>query len=123
MAAIAGLTVSRQVWSALTGYTGDGQYASPSKDTRAACATGAFRRCTKGSEKTGYSPNLRARERASTRPFRAAFAGALRPKIRRPDPMLAVTFDSEPFGHVFEGVDLVGLGYAADDLVCARHRR
>jgi 1,4-alpha-glucan branching enzyme len=106
--------VSSQVWSAVTGYPGDSQYREfHRKDTTSGLRYWRVTSQQKGlGEKEGYSPN-RAAERA--RDHANHFVHVVRQELSSPstdgrDPMLAVTFDSELFGHWwFEGVDWLGL--------------
>ena len=106
--------VSSQVWSAFTGYPGDAQYREfHRKDTTSGLRYWRVTSVHKGlGEKEDYSPD-RAAERA--REHARHFVQVVRDELsgRTPDgrdPLLAVTFDSELFGHWwFEGVDWLGL--------------
>jgi len=106
--------VSSQVWSAFTGYPGDGEYREfHRKDTTSGLRYWRVTSVHKGlGEKEEYSPN-RAAERA--RDHAAHFVQVVRDELSGQsadgrDPLLAVTFDSELFGHWwFEGVDWLGL--------------
>jgi 1,4-alpha-glucan branching enzyme len=106
--------VSSQVWSAVTGYPGDAQYREfHRKDTTSGLRYWRVTSVHKGlGEKEGYSPN-RAAERA--REHANHFVHVVRQELSGRstdgrDPLLAVTFDSELFGHWwFEGVDWLGL--------------
>jgi 1,4-alpha-glucan branching enzyme len=106
--------VSSQVWSAFTGYPGDAQYREfHRKDTTSGLRYWRVTSVHKGlGEKEEYSPD-RAGERA--RDHARHFVDVVRTELsgRTADgrePLLAVTFDSELFGHWwFEGVDWLGL--------------
>jgi 1,4-alpha-glucan branching enzyme len=106
--------VSSQVWSAFTGYPGDGQYREfHRKDTLSGLRYWRVTSVHKGlGEKEEYSP-MRAAERA--RDHARHFVRIVRDELSvrtddGRDPLLAVTFDSELFGHWwFEGVDWLGL--------------
>jgi len=106
--------VSSQVWSAFTGYPGDGQYREfHRKDTTSGLRYWRVTSVHKGlGEKEEYWPN-RAAERA--RDHARHFVEVVRDELSGrsadgSDPLLAVTFDSELFGHWwFEGVDWLGL--------------
>ena len=106
--------VSSQVWSAFTGYPGDAQYREfHRKDTTSGLRYWSVTSVHKGlGEKEEYSPD-RAAERA--RDHARHFVDVVRRELSgRPadgrEPLLAVTFDSELFGHWwFEGVDWLGL--------------
>ena len=106
--------VSSQVWSAFTGYPGDAQYREfHRKDTTSGLRYWRVTSVHKGlGEKEEYSPR-RAAER--TREHASHFVSVVREELSGPradgrDPLLAVTFDSELFGHWwFEGVDWLGL--------------
>jgi 1,4-alpha-glucan branching enzyme len=106
--------VSSQVWSAVTGYPGDAEYREfHRKDTTSGLRYWRVTSVHKGlGEKEGYSPN-RAAERA--RDHANHFVHVVQQELAGRstdgrDPMLAVTFDSELFGHWwFEGVDWLGL--------------
>jgi len=106
--------VSSQVWSAFTGYPGDAQYREfHRKDTTSGLRYWRVTSVHKGlGEKEDYSPD-RAAERA--REHARHFVEVVRNELSGPtadgrDPLLAVTFDSELFGHWwFEGVDWLGL--------------
>jgi 1,4-alpha-glucan branching enzyme len=106
--------VSSQVWSAFTGYPGDAQYREfHRKDTTSGLRYWRVTSVHKGlGEKEDYSPGQaadRAREHARH------FVDVVRDELSGRsadggDPLLAVTFDSELFGHWwFEGVDWLGL--------------
>ena len=106
--------VSGQVWSAFMGYPGDPDYREfHRKDTMSGLRYWRVTSVQKGlGEKEDYSPGRagqRAREHASH------FVQIVRDELSRGntdgrDPLLAVTFDSELFGHWwFEGVDWLGL--------------
>jgi 1,4-alpha-glucan branching enzyme len=107
--------VSGQVWSAFMGYPGDPHYREfHRKDDRSGLRYWRVTSVHKGlSEKEDYSPTSaadRAREHAThfVTEVRRELAEAGGPDGR--DPLLAVTFDSELFGHWwFEGVDWLGL--------------
>src|SRR2546428_1072225 len=95
--------VSSQVWSAFTGYPGDGQYREfHRKDTTSGLRYWRVTSVYKGvGEKEEYSPG-RAAERA--REHARHFVSVVREELsgRRadgPDPLLAVTFDTSLFGH------------------------
>jgi 1,4-alpha-glucan branching enzyme len=106
--------VSSQVWSAFTGYPGDAQYREfHRKDTTSGLRYWSVTSVHKGlGEKEEYSPD-RAAERA--RDHARHFVDVVRRELSGRtadgrDPLLAVTFDSELFGHWwFEGVDWLGL--------------
>ena len=106
--------VSGQVWSAFMGYPGDAQYREfHRKDDQSGLRYWRVTSVHKGlSEKEQYSPG-RAAERA--REHASHFVSVVREELTGPqtdgqDPLLAVTFDSELFGHWwFEGVDWLGL--------------
>jgi len=106
--------VSSQVWSAFTGYPGDAQYREfHRKDTTSGLRYWRVTSVHKGlGEKEEYSPRQaaeRAREHAShfVRVVRQELSAG---RADGRDPLLAVTFDSELFGHWwFEGVDWLGL--------------
>ncbi|TMG53217.1 MAG: DUF1957 domain-containing protein [Chloroflexi bacterium] len=106
--------VSGQVWSAFMGYPGDPQYREfHRKDDRSGLRYWRVTSVHKGlGEKEDYSPG-RAAERA--REHAAHFVSVVRDELSARDvtgrdPLLAVTFDSELFGHWwFEGVDWLGL--------------
>src|SRR5256885_1357054 len=106
--------VSSQVWSAFTGYPGDAQYREfHRKDTTSGLRYWRVTSVHKGlGEKEEYSPS-RAAERA--REHASHFVDVVREELSGRsvdgrDPLLAVTFDSELFGHWwFEGVDWLGL--------------
>jgi len=106
--------VSSQVWSAFTGYPGDAEYREfHRKDTTSGLRYWRVTSVHKGlGEKEEYSPN-RAAERA--RDHARHFVDVVRTELSGRstdgrDPLLAVTFDSELFGHWwFEGVDWLGL--------------
>src|SRR5438094_9542303 len=106
--------VSSQVWSAFTGYPGDAQYREfHRKDTTSGLRYWRVTSVHKGlGEKEEYSPG-RAAER--TREHARHFAGVVREELSGwhadgRDPLLAVTFDSELFGHWwFADVDWLGL--------------
>jgi 1,4-alpha-glucan branching enzyme len=106
--------VSSQVWSAFTGYPGDAQYREfHRKDTTSGLRYWRVTSVHKGlGEKEEYSPS-RAAERV--REHASHFAQVVRDELSGRsadgrDPLLAVTFDSELFGHWwFEGVDWLGL--------------
>jgi 1,4-alpha-glucan branching enzyme len=106
--------VSSQVWSAFTGYPGDAQYREfHRKDTTSGLRYWRVTSVHKGlGEKEEYSPS-RAAERA--REHAGHFVNVVREELSGRsadgrDPLLAVTFDSELFGHWwFEGVDWLGL--------------
>jgi 1,4-alpha-glucan branching enzyme len=106
--------VSSQVWSAFTGYPGDAQYREfHRKDTTSGLRYWRVTSVHKGlGEKEDYSPD-RAAERA--REHARHFVEVVRNELSGRtsdgrDPLLAVTFDSELFGHWwFEGVDWLGL--------------
>jgi len=106
--------VSSQVWSAFTGYPGDAQYREfHRKDTTSGLRYWRVTSVHKGlGEKEEYSPD-QAAERA--RDHARHFVQVVRDEISGRssdgrDPLLAVTFDSELFGHWwFEGVDWLGL--------------
>src|SRR2546428_2065565 len=106
--------VSSQVWSAFTGYPGDGQYREfHRKDTTSGLRYWRVTSVHKGlGEKEEYSPG-RAAERA--RDHASHFVQVVRSELAGRsadgrDPLLAETFDSELFGHWwFEGVDWLGL--------------
>src|SRR5919198_758872 len=107
--------VSGQVWSAFMGYPGDPHYREfHRKDDRSGLRYWRVTSVHKGlSEKEEYSP-LRAGERA--REHAAHFVSQVRDELAHAaapagrDPVLAVTFDSELFGHWwFEGVDWLGI--------------
>lgn len=106
--------VSSQVWSAFTGYPGDAQYREfHRKDTTSGLRYWRVTSVHKGlGEKEEYSPR-RAAER--TREHASHFVSVVREELSGRgadgrDPLLAVTFDSELFGHWwFEGVDWLGL--------------
>ena len=106
--------VSSQVWSAFTGYPGDAQYREfHRKDTTSGLRYWRVTSVHKGlGEKEEYSPG-RAAER--TREHASHFVSVVREELSGQrgdgrDPLLAVTFDSELFGHWwFEGVDWLGL--------------
>ena len=106
--------VSSQVWSAFTGYPGDAQYREfHRKDTTSGLRYWRVTSVHKGlGEKEEYSPD-RAAERA--RDHARHFVQVVRDELSGRtadgrDPLLAVTFDSELFGHWwFEGVDWLGL--------------
>ena len=106
--------VSSQVWSAFTGYPGDAQYREfHRKDTTSGLRYWRVTSVHKGlGEKEDYSPD-RAAERARdhARHFVEVVRGELSGRSANGgDPLLAVTFDSELFGHWwFEGVDWLGL--------------
>ena len=106
--------VSSQVWSAVTGYPGDAHYREfHRKDTMSGLRYWRVTSVHTGlGEKEEYSPNRAAeRVRDHARHFvdvvRNELAGR---SVDGRDPLLAVTFDSELFGHWwFEGVDWLGL--------------
>jgi 1,4-alpha-glucan branching enzyme len=106
--------VSSQVWSAVTGYPGDAQYREfHRKDTVSGLRYWRVTSVQTGlGEKDEYSPN-RAAERV--RDHARHFVDVVRNELSGRsaddrDPLLAVTFDSELFGHWwFEGVDWLGL--------------
>lgn len=106
--------VSSQVWSAFTGYPGDAEYREfHRKDTTSGLRYWRVTSVHKGlGEKEAYSPDSAA-ERA--RDHARHFVHVVRTELtgRSADdrePLLAVTFDSELFGHWwFEGVDWLGL--------------
>jgi 1,4-alpha-glucan branching enzyme len=106
--------VSSQVWSAFTGYPGDPQYREfHRKDTTSGLRYWRVTSVHKGlGEKEDYSPR-RAAERA--REHASHFVQVVRDELSGRtadgrDPLLAVTFDSELFGHWwFEGVDWLGI--------------
>jgi len=106
--------VSSQVWSAFTGYPGDAQYREfHRKDTSSGLRYWRVTSVHKGlGEKEDYSPD-RAADRA--REHARHFVSVVRDELSGGtadgrDPLLAVTFDSELFGHWwFEGVDWLGL--------------
>jgi len=106
--------VSSQVWSAFTGYPGDAHYREfHRKDTSSGLRYWRVTSVHKGlGEKEEYSPG-RAAERA--REHASHFVNVVRAELSGRsadgrDPLLAVTFDSELFGHWwFEGVDWLGL--------------
>jgi 1,4-alpha-glucan branching enzyme len=106
--------VSSQVWSAFTGYPGDAQYREfHRKDTTSGLRYWRVTSVHKGlGEKEEYLPS-RAAERA--REHASHFVQVVREELSGRsadgrDPLLAVTFDSELFGHWwFEGVDWLGL--------------
>jgi 1,4-alpha-glucan branching enzyme len=106
--------VSSQVWSAFTGYPGDAQYREfHRKDTTSGLRYWRVTSVHKGlGEKEEYSPS-QAAERA--REHARHFVNVIREELAGRsadggDPLLAVTFDSELFGHWwFEGVDWLGL--------------
>jgi 1,4-alpha-glucan branching enzyme len=106
--------VSSQVWSAFTGYPGDAEYREfHRKDTTSGLRYWRVTSVHKGlGEKEEYWPH-RAAERA--RDHASHFVGVVRNELAGRsadgrDPLLAVTFDSELFGHWwFEGVDWLGL--------------
>src|SRR5919198_3159453 len=106
--------VSGQVWSAFMGYPGDPEYREfHRKDDRSGLRYWRVTSVHLGlGEKGDYSPG-RAAERA--REHARHFVGVVRDALAarddtRRDPLLAVTFDSELFGHWwFEGVDWLGL--------------
>lgn len=106
--------VSSQVWSAFTGYPGDAEYREfHRKDTTSGLRYWRVTSVHKGlGEKEEYSPD-RAAERA--RDHARHFVDVVRKELSGRsadgrDPLLAVTFDSELFGHWwFEGVDWLGL--------------
>src|SRR5438874_1613776 len=105
---------SGQVWSAFMGYPGDAHYREfHRKDDQSGLRYWRVTSVHKGlSEKEQYSPG-RAAERA--REHASHFVSVVREELAGPqtdgqDPLLAVTFDSELFGHWwFEGVDWLGL--------------
>jgi 1,4-alpha-glucan branching enzyme len=106
--------VSSQVWSAFTGYPGDAHYREfHRKDTTSGLRYWRVTSVHKElGEKEEYSPG-RAAERA--REHASHFVHVVRDELSGRsadgrDPLLAVTFDSELFGHWwFEGVDWLGL--------------
>ena len=106
--------VSGQVWSAFMGYPGDPDYREfHRKDERSGLRYWRVTSVHKGlGEKEHYAPGRaaeRAREHAShfVSVVRRELAGAAHAGR---DPLLAVTFDSELFGHWwFEGVDWLGM--------------
>jgi 1,4-alpha-glucan branching enzyme len=106
--------VSSQVWSAVTGYPGDAQYREfHRKDTVSGLRYWRVTSVQTGlGEKEEYWPD-RAAERA--RDHARHFVEVVRNELSGRsadgrDPLLAVTFDSELFGHWwFEGVDWLGL--------------
>ena len=106
--------VSSQVWSAVTGYPGDAQYREfHRKDTVSGLRYWRVTSVQTGlGEKDEYAPN-RAAERV--RDHARHFVDVVRNELSGRsaddrDPLLAVTFDSELFGHWwFEGVDWLGL--------------
>ena len=106
--------VSSQVWSAFMGYPGDAEYREfHRKDTTSGLRYWRVTSVHKGlGEKEEYSPNSAA-ERA--RDHARHFVQVVRDELAGHsadgrDPLLAVTFDSELFGHWwFEGVDWLGL--------------
>jgi 1,4-alpha-glucan branching enzyme len=106
--------VSSQVWSAVTGYPGDAEYREfHRKDTSSGLRYWRVTSVHKGlDEKEEYSPD-RAADRA--RDHARHFIEVVRTELSGStadgrDPLLAVTFDSELFGHWwFEGVDWLGL--------------
>src|SRR5712692_768419 len=106
--------VSSQVWSAFTGYPGDAQYREfHRKDTTSGLRYWRVTSVHKGlGDKEEYWPD-RAAERA--RDHARHFVRVVREELSGRsadgrDPLLAVTFDSELFGHWwFEGVDWLGL--------------
>ena len=106
--------VSGQVWSAFMGYPGDPEYREfHRKDTTSGLRYWRVTSVHKGlGEKEDYAPG-RAAERA--REHAAHFVEVVRGELAGRtadgrDPLLAVTFDSELFGHWwFEGVDWLGL--------------
>ncbi|HEV8535286.1 MAG TPA: glycoside hydrolase family 57 protein [Candidatus Limnocylindria bacterium] len=106
--------VSGQVWSAFMGYPGDPQYREfHRKDTTSGLRYWRVTSVHLGlGEKADYSPG-RAAERA--REHAKHFVEVVRDELASReadggDPLLAVTFDSELFGHWwFEGVDWLGL--------------
>ena len=106
--------VSSQVWSAFSGYPGDAQYREfHRKDTTSGLRYWRVTSVHKGlGDKEDYSPHRAAdRARDHARHFVEVVRNELsgRPTDGR-DPLLAVTFDSELFGHWwFEGVDWLGL--------------
>ena len=106
--------VSSQVWSAFTGYPGDAQYREfHRKDTTSGLRYWRVTSVHKGlGEKEGYSPDQAAeRARDHARHFVEVVRNELSGRSADGrDPLLAVTFDSELFGHWwFEGVDWLGL--------------
>ncbi len=106
--------VSGQVWSAFMGYPGDPEYREfHRKDDRSGLRYWRVTSVHLGlGEKEEYSPGRAAgRAREHARHFvsivRDELAGH---EANGHDPLLAVTFDSELFGHWwFEGVDWLGL--------------
>jgi 1,4-alpha-glucan branching enzyme len=106
--------VSSQVWSAVTGYPGDAHYREfHRKDTVSGLRYWRVTSVHTGlGEKEEYSPD-RAAERV--RDHARHFVDVVRNELGGRstdgrDPLLAVTFDSELFGHWwFEGVDWLGL--------------
>jgi 1,4-alpha-glucan branching enzyme len=106
--------VSGQVWSAFTGYPGDPEYREfHRKDTQSGLRYWRVTSVHLGlGEKGDYSPR-RAADRA--REHAKHFVQVVRDELadgstNGDDPLLAVTFDSELFGHWwFEGVDWLGL--------------
>ena len=106
--------VSGQVWSAMMGYPGDPQYREfHRKDDRSGLRYWRVTSVQLGlGEKDLYSPG-RAGERV--REHASHFVMVVNDELARRDadgrdPLLAVTFDSELFGHWwFEGVDWLGL--------------
>ena len=106
--------VSGQVWSAMMGYPGDPQYREfHRKDDRSGLRYWRVTSVHLGlGEKDMYSPG-RAAERV--REHASHFVQVVRDELAQGDadggdPLLAVTFDSELFGHWwFEGVDWLGL--------------
>jgi 1,4-alpha-glucan branching enzyme len=106
--------VSSQVWSAFTGYPGDAQYREfHRKDTTSGLRYWRVTSVHKGlGEKEDYSPDRAAeRAREHARHFVDVVLSELEGRTADGrDPLLAVTFDSELFGHWwFEGVDWLGL--------------
>jgi 1,4-alpha-glucan branching enzyme len=106
--------VSGQVWSAFTGYPGDPNYREfHRKDDRSGLRYWRVTSVHMGlGEKEAYAPG-RAAERA--REHARHFVSVVRDELaerdaKGRDALLAVTFDSELFGHWwFEGVDWLGL--------------
>ncbi|TME27277.1 MAG: glycoside hydrolase family 57 protein [Chloroflexi bacterium] len=106
--------VSGQVWSAFMGYPGDPAYREfHRKDDQSGLRYWRVTSVHKGlAEKEDYSPG-RAAERA--RDHASHFVSVVRDELSKTasdghDPLLAVTFDSELFGHWwFEGVDWLGI--------------
>ncbi len=106
--------VSGQVWSAATGYPGDPDYREfHRKDDRSGLRYWRVTSVQVGlGQKEEYSPGRAA---ARTREHARHFVSIVREELSSHDangrdPLLAVTFDSELFGHWwFEGIDWLGL--------------